>query len=96
MPNYNENNHFINKAKAEAVQAYNASSFANDHAKLDVSQVYIVWFSKVINNWKALVSTDAVNGVYIEVSYDGEYSQCYCDVYMRVSSSCIPDENLTI
>lgn len=96
MPNYNENNQFLNRAKAAAVQAFNASSFVNDTTELDASQVYIVWFCKTIQNWKALVSTDVISGVYIEVTYDGDAEQCYVDIYSNVSNSTIPDVNLNL
>lgn len=94
MPNYQENNQYITKAKAEAVQAFNASSFSNVNGKLDGSQMYVVWFSKTLKNWKALVSTDAVTGVYIEVTYDGSNAQAYVDVYAKTSNVTIPDSNL--
>lgn len=89
-----ENNQYIEKAKLEAIQAFNASSFVNDHQKLDVNQMYVCWFSKTIQNWKALVSTDAIDGIYIEVTYDGDKEQAYVDVYSKVSNSTIPDKNL--
>lgn len=96
MANYSENNQFLNRAKAAAVQAFNSSSFANTIADLDVSQVYIVWFCKTLQNWKALVSTDAISGIYIEVTYDGDAEQSYIDIYSNVSNSTIPDVNLNM
>lgn len=95
MLNYEENNQYIAKAKAEAVQAWSNSS-AGKSRKLDVSQMYVCWFSKTLQNWKALVSTDAYDGVYIEVTYDGDALQCYVDIYTRVVNCAISDEALNM
>lgn len=56
--------------------------------------VYIVWFSKTLQNWKALVSSTLPDGRYYEVTYDGEKCQTYLDVYVKVDNVCIKDEEL--
>lgn len=52
---------------------------------------YIVWFAKTLGNWKALVSTDRMNGVYYEVTYDGNRRRTYLDVYVKMSNVTVPD-----
>lgn len=47
------------------------------------SEVYIVWFAKTLGNWKALVSTDVMSGVYVEVTHNGEKGETYVDVYEK-------------
>lgn len=48
---------------------------------LDESSVFIVWFSKTLQNWKALVSTVVNDGMYYEVTYNGDTNQLYLDSY---------------
>lgn len=56
--------------------------------------VYIVWFSKTLQNWKALVSSTLPDGRYYEVTYDGEKLQTYLDAYVKVDNVCVKDEEL--
>lgn len=43
-----------------------------DNVKLKADDVYVVWFCKTLQNWKALVSTNLPDGMYYEVTYDGD------------------------
>lgn len=46
-----------------------------------IDDLYVVWFCKTLKNWKALVSTDLVKGVYFEVTYNGDKKETYLDKY---------------
>lgn len=54
--------------------------------------VYIVWFSKTLQNWKALISTSLPDGMYYEVTYNGDKKETYIDVYKKFYNVCIPDQ----
>lgn len=46
--------------------------------------VYIVWFCKTLQNWKALLSSDVVDtGIYFEVTYNGNQQELYLDFYEK-------------
>lgn len=45
--------------------------------------VYVVWFCKVLQNWKALVSTTLPDGMYYEVTYNGDADEIYLDAYKK-------------
>lgn len=45
--------------------------------------LYIVWFSKTLQNWKALVSTNVISGVYWEVTHNGDKHETYVDAYTK-------------
>lgn len=47
------------------------------------NDVYVVWFARVLANWKALVSTNLNDGMYYEVTYDGEFHRAYLDGYKK-------------
>jgi len=48
--------------------------------------MYIVWFCKTLKNWKALVSTNAKDNRYYEVTYNGENDETYIDEYGKKSN----------
>lgn len=45
--------------------------------------VYVVWFCKTLQNWKALISTSLPDGMYYEVTYDGDKERVYVDAYKK-------------
>jgi hypothetical protein len=53
------------------------------HVTFAEDEVYIVWFSKTLQNWKALVSTTLPDGMYYEVTYDGIKDHAYLDAYKK-------------
>lgn len=54
--------------------------------------VYVVWFSKALQNWKALVSTTLPDGMYYEVTYDGDQQRAYLDAYKKFDNVTVPDK----
>lgn len=53
--------------------------------------VYVVWFCKTLQNWKALISTTIEDGFYYEVTYDGDRQQTYIDRYSKVTNTTVED-----
>lgn len=62
-----------------------------DREKLPLHLVYVVWFSKTLQNWKALVSTDVKDDMYYEVTYNGDRNETYLDAYHKVTNLVVPD-----
>lgn len=54
-----------------------------DNIQITLDDVYIVWFCKVLQNWKALVSTVLPDGMYYEVTYNGDKKEVYLDAYKK-------------
>lgn len=87
------------KPAGEKVEAYmnKATSLVRqyvlDHLDksdpVPVFDVYVVWFSKTLQNWKALVSTTLPDKMYYEVTYDGDLGQTYLDAYVKIGNQCI-------
>ena len=46
--------------------------------------VYIVWKAKILQNWKYLISTSMPDGMYYEMTYDGDKERWYMDVYQKI------------
>lgn len=55
------------------------------------SELYIVWFCKTLQNWKALISTDIMSGHYWEVTYSGDSETAYIDWYKKHKNTSVPD-----
>ena len=51
--------------------------------QLTMEDVFIVWFSKTLQNWKALVSTTVSDGMYYEITHNGDKKETYLDVYKK-------------
>ena len=43
--------------------------------------IYVVWLVKVLQNNKALLSTNRPDGMYFECTYDGDKNKLYFDAY---------------
>nr|DAS82481.1 MAG TPA: hypothetical protein [Caudoviricetes sp.] len=80
------------KAKQIVIDYYNEHVEITETKKLTESEVFIVWFSKTLQNWKALVSTTISDGMYYEVTYNGDKKETYLDSYMKWENVCVKDE----
>lgn len=87
----NLNDSFMNKAKYIVVDYFNRKNDITNKTKLTKDDVFIVWFCKTLQNWKALVSTTISDGIYYEVTYNGDKHETYLDVYKKWENVCIPD-----
>lgn len=87
-------NQFIDKARELVMEKYNrdlADLSTGDLITTD--EIFVVWFSKVLQNWKALVSTDRSDGRYYELTYNGDKEETYVDVYFKTHNEVIWDED---
>ena len=72
------------------------ADYANDHVDksdnvepLTKDDVYIVWYCKTLQNAKALISTPLHDGMYYEVTYNGNKNEIYLDAYKKFENRCI-------
>lgn len=77
------------KAKQIVIDYYNEHVEKTDDKKLTESEVFIVWFSKTLQNWKALISTTISDGMYYEVTYNGDKKETYLDAYKKWENVCV-------
>lgn len=72
-------------------------NYANEHidktdnVQITLDNVFIVWFCKTLQNWKALVSTTLPDGMYYEVTYNGNNKEIYLDAYKKFENQKIDD-----
>lgn len=77
------------KAKQIVIDYCNEHVEKTDNKKLTESEVFIVWFSKTLQNWKALISTTISDGMYYEVTYNGDKKETYLDAYKKWENVCV-------
>ncbi len=54
-------------------------------------EVYIVWKCKALQNWKYLLSTTLADGMYYELTYNGDKREWYLDAYKKVENRRIKE-----
>lgn len=52
-------------------------------------EVYTVWKCKALQNWKFLLSTSLFDGMYYELTYNGNKDEWYLDAYKKFENVCI-------
>lgn len=55
-------------------------------------EVYTVWKVKVLQNWKYLLASTLPDGMYYELTYNGDKKEWYLDAYKKFENVCIKDE----
>lgn len=86
----------MTKARNIVAQYFNTHTDVTNNFNLNIEDVYVVWFSKTLQNWKALVSTNIPDGMYYEVTYDGDMKRAYLDAYKKWANVVIPDSTVVL
>ena len=79
-------------SKKVVVDYFNEHAEKTDNVKISKDDVFIVWFSKTLQNFKALVSTTISDGMYYEITYNGDKKELYLDAYKKWENKCIKVE----
>ena len=58
-------------------------------------EVYIVWKCKILQNWKYLCASTLPDGMYYELTFDGDKNRWYLDAYKKFENRCITVGNLS-
>lgn len=80
---------FISLCKKTVVVYINKHLDQSEKVHITEDDVYIVWLCKTLQNNKALVSTTLPNGMYFEITYNGDKKECYVDAYKKWENICI-------
>jgi hypothetical protein len=51
-----------------------------------------VWYCKTLQNWKALASTTLFDGMYYELTLNGDKQEIYLDAYKKFENRAIKVE----
>lgn len=86
-----ENKDFIEKCK-EIVENY-TKEHLDKSDNVPEFDVFVVWSCKTLQNNKALLSTSLPDGMYYEVTYNGDKKEMYFDAYKKLENKCIKIES---
>jgi hypothetical protein len=79
------------KARQIVVDYFNSHVDKTDGVQISIDDVFVVWFCKTLQNWKALLSTKVPDGVYYEITHNGDRNETYVDVYKKWENLCVKD-----
>lgn len=80
---------FIPLAKQTVLDYVQDHLDVTDNVTATIDDIYVVWFCKTLQNWKALISTTLPDGMYYEVTYNGDKKEIYLDAYKKFENKCI-------
>ncbi len=63
-----------------------------DGVTITTDDVFIVWQCKTLQNSKAMVSTTVSDGMYYELTYNGDKHELYLDAYKKFENRAIEVE----
>lgn len=85
-------NIFLDKCKSIVAEYTNEHLDKSDKKEISVADVFVVWYCKTLKNAKALLSTTLFDGMYYEITYNGEKEELYLDAYKKFENRCIKIE----
>lgn len=74
---------FVKFCKKTVADYANEQMDKTDREQITEDDVFVVWLCKTLQNSKALVSTTLPDGMYYEVTYDGDKQMAYVDAYKK-------------
>jgi hypothetical protein len=82
-------NNFQNLCKEKVVDYFNERVEKTDNKKITTDDVFVVWYCKTLQNAKVLLSTNVSDGMYYELTYNGDKNELYFDAYKKWENKCI-------
>ena len=82
---------FSKFCKNQVVNYTNEHLDKTDGKVITEDDVYIVWQCKILQNNKALLSTTLFDGMYYEITYNGDNDEAYIDAYKKWENYKIED-----
>lgn len=78
------NEKFLKLCKQIVADYFNGQADCTDkNGTITEENVFIVWSCKTLQNNKALVSTTVSDGMYYEITYNGDKKEIYVDAYKK-------------
>lgn len=80
---------FVELCRQTVVKYVNKRIDVTNGKQITEDDVFVVWLVKALKNSKALVSTTLPDGMYYELTYNGEKNELYVDAYKKWENICI-------
>lgn len=82
------NDKFLEICKEKVIEYFNNRSDKTDIVRINKDDVFVVWNCKTLQNNKALLSTTISDGMYYELTYNGDKKELYMDAYKKWQNIC--------
>lgn len=82
------NKEFLELCIDKVVEYFNNRSDKTDKVTMTREDVFVVWSCKTLQNNKALLSTTVSDGMYYELTYNGDKNELYFDAYKKWQNIC--------
>lgn len=82
------NKEFIEICKEKVRDYANEHLDKTDNVQITIDNVFVVWQCKTLQNNKALLSTTLYDGMYYELTYNGDKKELYLDSYKKFENKC--------
>ena len=79
---------FIEICKEKVRDYANEHLDKSDNVQITIDNVFVVWQCKTLQNNKALLSTTLYDGMYYELTYNGDKKELYLDAYKKFENKC--------
>ena len=86
-----DNGKFIKKCKEIIVKYFNEHADKTDKKQITEDDVFVVWCCKTLQNNKALLSTTVSDGMYYEITHNGDKQETYVDAYKKWENFCVKE-----
>ena len=80
---------FVELVKKTVAEYANAHLDKTDGKVITEDDVFIVWMCKTLQNSKALASTTLFDGMYYELTFNGDKRELYVDAYKKWENFCV-------
>lgn len=84
------NDEFLRICKEKVAEHFNSQKDKTDKKSITADDVFVVWSCKTLQNNKALLSTTVSDGMYYELTYNGDKNELYFDAYKKWQNICYP------
>ncbi|HJA31739.1 MAG TPA: hypothetical protein H9956_08840 [Candidatus Eisenbergiella pullicola] len=74
---------FLQLSKRIVVDYFNSHVDKTDGKQITEDDVFVVWSCKTLQNNKALLSTTVSDGMYYEITHNGDKQETYVDAYKK-------------
>lgn len=74
---------FILRCKEYIKDYFNKHCEKTNNVEITIDDVYNVWYCKTLQNHKGLFSTNVSDGMYYEMTYNGDKNELYLDAYKK-------------
>lgn len=83
---------FVRLCKNIIKDYYKESLDKTDDVEVKDEDIYVVWCVKALQNSKGLFSTKVIDGMYFEMTYNGDKKEIYFDAYKKWKNKAIKVE----